>query len=457
MMRHSAEDTIQTRSQSLAERATATLDRFLHIEALSGGVLVSAALVALIWANSSLASSYEALWHLPLSMALGTSGTSRSLHFWINDGLMTIFFLVVGIEIRREIHEGALQSLRRAGLPVAAAIGGVVVPALIFLGMNAALPQRSGWAIPTATDIAFAVGVLALLGKRIPGNVRVILLALAIIDDVIAVLIIALFYADGLALSGFMVTGAGIFLVLGFQRAGIGAAWVYVLPGAIVWWGLLVAGVHPTLAGVVLGLLTPVLSSGKAEPPERTVSRIGEDLAARELDPVRDAAELAGPVRQLGLATREILPPAVRVQMALHPWVAYGVMPLFALANAGVALQAGALNLTSAAFSVTAGVALALALGKPVGVFLAVGVVTRLGWCQLPEGVTWRGMLLIGLLSGVGFTMSIFIAMLAYADQALLDAAKLGVLLGSVIAATLALGWGGMYRRRLASPEERNR
>ncbi|HWU52675.1 MAG TPA: Na+/H+ antiporter NhaA, partial [Tahibacter sp.] len=246
------------RAQALAERAFATVERFLHIEAVSGIVLVMAAAVALIWANSPVADSYDALWHTPLSIGLGGHVFSQSLHFWINDALMTVFFLVVGMEIRREMHEGALSDLRQAALPVAAAVGGVIAPALIYVALNDTSDRLRGWAVPTATDIAFAVGVLALLGRSIPGGVRVFLLALAIIDDIVAILIIALFYSGGLDYSGFAIAALGIALVLGLQRIGVGAAFAYVFPGALLWAGLLQAGVHPTLAGVVLGLLTPV-------------------------------------------------------------------------------------------------------------------------------------------------------------------------------------------------------
>lgn len=432
----------------MAERAFATLDRFLHIEAVSGIVLLIAAAIALIWANSPFAPSYHALWHTPLSIGLGSWVFSQSLHFWINDALMTIFFLVVGMEIRREIHEGALSNPKQAALPMAAAVGGVVVPALIYLALNSEPTRQHGWAVPTATDIAFAVGVLALLGRSIPGNVRVFLLALAIIDDIVAVLIIAVFYSGGLDYSGFGVAVAGIVMVLCLQQMGVGSAYAYVLPGAVIWIGLLMTGAHPTLAGVVLGLMTPVLSIRMRERPLEVVSRIAQDLLGRDGDAARSASLLAHPLRQLRVAQRELLPPVVRVQMALHPWVAFGVMPLFALANAGVNL--GGIDLsTSEPQWIMAGVALALVLGKPLGVVGVSWIMVRLGLCRLPPGVSWDGICLIGLLAGIGFTMSIFIAMLAFADESLLGAAKLGVLLGSLIAALLGLGWGAVYVRRL--------
>lgn len=436
------------RAQFLVERALATLERFLHVEAVSGIVLLFAAAVALIWANSPLAQSYHDLWHLPLSIGLGTFVYAQSLHFWVNDALMTVFFLVVGMEIRREIHEGALSKLDQAILPVAAAAGGVIVPALIYLALNADMVRAHGWAVPTATDIAFAVGVLALLGRAIPGNVRVFLLALAIIDDVVAVLIIAFFYSGGLDPSGFAIAALGVVMVVGFQRVGVGSAYAYVLPGAVIWVGLLVTGAHPTLAGVVLGLMTPVMSIPMREQPIEVLSRISEELRSHDAVSTKDARRLAQPRRQLRLANREMLPPVVRVQTALHPWVAYGVMPLFALANAGVSV--GGVNLfAGGAHLAMLGIGLALVVGKPLGVVGATWLMVRMGGCRLPPGVSWGGILLIGLLAGIGFTMSIFIAMLAFADENLLAAAKLGVLLGSSVAAMLGLGWGALYVRRL--------
>ncbi len=437
------------RAQLLAERAFSTLERFLHIEAVSGAILLLAAACALIWANSPLADGYHALWHTPLSIGLGDFVFSRSLHFWINDALMTVFFLVVGMEIRREIHEGALSDPRQAALPMAAALGGVVVPALIYVALNAEPASRQGWAVPTATDIAFAVGVLALLGRSIPGNVRVFLLALAIIDDIVAVLIIAFFYSGGLQYGGFLVAILGILLVFGLQRIGVGSALAYVIPGAVVWSGLLITGAHPTLAGVALGLLTPVRSIPMREQPLDALSRAIGDLPDRKTSPDPGAGQLAGPLRRLRLAQRELRPPVVRVQTALHPWVAFIVMPLFALANAGVTLAGVDLSMPGPQW-VMAGVAVALVAGKTVGVIGASWLVVRLGWCRLPPGVSWGGVCLIGLLAGIGFTMSIFIAMLAFADEGLLAAAKLGVLVGSLTAAILGLAWGTVLIRRRA-------
>lgn len=432
------------RAQQLVERAFDTLQRFLHIEAMSGVVLLFASAVALMWANSSIKDSYDALWHLPLSIGIGNFEFSRSLHFWINDGLMTVFFLVVGMEIRREIYEGALSKLDQAILPIVAAVGGVLVPALIYLVINPEPGRSQGWAVPTATDIAFAVGVLALLGRSIPANLRIFLLTLAIIDDVIAVLIIAFVYSGGLEFSGFGIAALGVLTVFGLQRIGIGSAYPYILPGMVIWTGFLITGAHPTLAGVVLGLLTPVRSLPMRDMPVNVVARVAEELQSGDAVAVKDIHRLERPLRQLRLARREILPPVVRVQTALHPWVAFGIMPLFALANAGVSFVG--VDLTTGGSSyVMLGVGIALVAGKPIGVIAATWFMVRLGWARLPSGVTWGGVCLIGMLAGIGFTMSIFIAMLAFSDQSLLAAAKLGVLLGSLTSAILGLGWGIGY------------
>jgi len=427
----------------LTERAFAALERFLHIEATSGIVLLIAAAAALIWANSPFAHGYHALWHLPVSFSVGGWSFSQSLHFIVNDVLMTVFFLVVGMEIRRETHDGALSNLRQASLPIMAALGGVVVPALVYLTLNPETSRMQGWAVPTATDIAFALGVLALLGRGIPSNVRVFLLALAIIDDIIAVLIIALFYSGGLDWHGFIIAGVGILVVLGFQRIGIGSAYAYVLPGAIIWIGLLMTGAHPTLAGVVLGMMTPVIPLPTRKRPLDMVAHAAQKLQKHE--DADDTRQLVQPLKELRLAQRELLPPVVRVQMALHPWVAFGIMPVFALANAGVTLKGIDLSLADPHW-VMVGVAVALVLGKPLGVISVSWIVVRLGWCRLPPGVSWDGIGLIGMLAGIGFTMSIFIAMLAFEDETLLSAAKLGVLVGSLVAALIGLAWGAVCR-----------
>lgn len=451
MTRHSPGQALP-RLQVFTERTFAAFERFIHIQAASGAVLLLAAAIALIWSNSYLAASYHALWHLPLAFGAGDFSISQPLHFWINDGLMTIFFLVVGMEIRREIHEGSLNNIRQASLPIAAAIGGVIVPAVLYLLLNDVPLRRDGWAVPTATDIAFALGLMALLGRSIPTSLRIFLLALAIIDDIVAVLIIALFYSEGLDYSGFLVAAAGIIMVLALQRMGIGSAWAYILPGAVLWMGMLITGAHPTLAGVVLGLMTPVVSTPMRERPIDLMTRVIRELTGRSAAAQTDAEKTNAQLRQLRLAQRELLPPAMRVQTLLHPWVAFGIMPLFALANAGVSLSGIDLSADGALW-VSTGILLALVVGKPVGILGLSWLVVRLGWCALPAGVSWAGITLVGLFAGVGFTMSIFIAMLAFTDTNLLNAAKLGILTGSVLSAFLGLLWGLVLIRRRSAED----
>ncbi|MDQ3201084.1 MAG: Na+/H+ antiporter NhaA [Pseudomonadota bacterium] len=439
------------RPQVLTEKALAAFERFSHIEAVSGIALLIAAIVALVWANSSFAESYEHLWHTQITIGYGEASVSRSLHFLVNDGLMTIFFLVVGAEIRQEIHDGALASFKMALLPMGAALGGVVVPALIYIAINHGTAASNGWAVPTATDIAFAVGVLALLGKSIPGGVRVLLLALAIIDDIVAILIIAVFYTASLDYTGIAIASAGVLLLLMFQRMGLSRMALYILPGAIIWYGLLKTGVHPTLAGVLLGLMSPVRSMPMTERPLDMIQRNFHDLLDRFSAKDTPDQSVAKPLKELLQAQREMLSPVQRIQMTLHPWVAFCIMPLFALANAGVSFAGADLD-NALSQHVFIAVVLALVVGKPVGVVLASYLLVKMKMCELPTGVTWPGIVLVGLLAGIGFTMSIFIASLAFNDPALLAAAKLSVLCASAAAAIVGLTWGAL--RRSAKPQQ---
>jgi Na+:H+ antiporter, NhaA family len=419
-------------------RLFSALERFLHVEAAGGIVLLLAAAVALGWANSPWAHSYEALWHAPVTLGVGTVVSTQSLHFWINDGLMTIFFLVVGLEIRREIHEGALSTLSMAAVPLVAATGGVIVPALIYSAFNMDPVTSRGWAVPTATDIAFAVGILALLGKRVPPGVRVLLLALAIIDDIAAILVIAFFYSSGVKLLGLAIVAAGVLGVLLFQRMAIRSAFAYLLPGAVMWFGLLYAGVHPTLAGVALGLLAPVVPLAGRDDPIQSASRALENFRERAGANRGDVSELVQPIQELSRAQQQLIAPVLSLQAVLHPWVAYGIMPLFALANAGVSLQGLSFD-NPDAVSIGLGVLVGLVIGKPLGIVLVTLLSARVGLCVLPTGVTPRSLFVVGCLGGIGFTMSIFISNLAFASPDLLAAAKLAVLVASLIAGVVGL------------------
>lgn len=434
---------VSPRARRILRQMMRPLDAFLHVQSASGVVLLAAALVALVWANSPWAASYEHLWHANVTLALGPWGTTRSLHFWINDGLMTVFFFVVGLEVRREMHDGELADLRRAALPVAAALGGMVVPAAIFAAATRGGPGARGWGVPMATDIAFAVGVLALLGRRVPAALRVLLLALAIIDDIGAIAVIAVFYASGFSPAGLALAGAGVAAVIAMQRAGVRRPWLYVPAGAIVWLGALRAGIHPTLAGVALGLLTPVRSWHAPEAFLHAAREAIEDFERRAAAPglSPDPHELADPLDALTLARRRALAPVVGIERALHPWVAFGIMPLFALANAGVPLGRVDLGAPGAS-AVLGGVAAGLLVGKPLGVVAASALAVRLRLATLPRGVDWRGVTVVGAVSGIGFTMAIFIAGLAFPDGTYLGVAKLGVLIATAAAGALGLALG---------------
>jgi NhaA family Na+:H+ antiporter len=417
-------------ARRLARAAMAPVERFLAVEASSGLLLLFAAAVALVWANSPWSGSYAALWHTPIGLKLGPWAFERDLHFWINDGLMTIFFFVVGLEIRREIHRGELSELRRAALPLAAALGGMLVPAAIYAALNHGGPAASGWGIPMATDIAFAVGVLALLGSRVPGALRILLLALAVIDDVGAIVVIAVFYSTGFAVSGLGIAALGVLVILAMRAAGVRAPSLYIAPAIVVWAGVYASGVHPTLAGVLVGLLTPVKAwlgtEGFADHAE------GELRALRGEAPA-DGHGVLGHLDSLDSARKEAVSPVERLQHALHGWVAYGIMPLFALANAGVPL--GSASLAGDGLSVFLGVGLGLAVGKPLGVLGLAWLAGRAGVASRPNGVTWARVGVVGLTAGIGFTMALFIAQLALPAGPLLETAKLAILCGSAAAA----------------------
>jgi Na+:H+ antiporter, NhaA family len=386
----------------LARLVARPLERFLKIQAASGMVLLVAAAVALAVANSPWSEAFRQFWQTPLRLGIAGFSFERPLEWFINDGLMVAFFFVVGLEIRREIYDGELAEWRRAALPAAAALGGMLMPAAIYLALVRAPEGRAGWGVPMATDIAFAVGLLALLGKRVPAALRVLLLALAVIDDLGAIVVIALFYSSGVKLVGLLVALGGFVGILLMQRIGVRMKLAYVAPAVLAWAGVYAAGVHPTIAGVIVGMLTPVH---------------------------------AGPMLEGGVA--QASSPAQDLIRGLHPWVAFGIMPLFALVNAGVSMRG--LSLDAATSTTALGVAVALVLGKPLGVLIATWLCVRSGLGALPLGIGGRQLLVLGAVAGVGFTMSLFVAQLAFADARLLAAAKLGILSGSALAGALAL------------------
>lgn len=433
-----------------ARLAGKPLERFLHIEAASGILLLAAAAAALTLANSPWADGYFAFWHTPVGIRFGSFVFERTLEWVVNDGLMVIFFFVVGVEIRREIHQGELSEWRRAALPAAAALGGMLAPAGIYLLIAGAPETRSGWGVPMATDIAFAVGILTLLGTRVPAALRVLLLALAVIDDLGAIVVIAVFYSAGVAVSGLAVAALGLAGILAMQRFGVRTKLWYVAPAVVAWGGVYAAGIHPTIAGVVVGLMTPVRVWLGPEGFRAGVQKELDHLASAESEQQLSPHELSATLTHVDAARREALSPAEGVIQALHPWVAFGIMPVFALANAGVTVSSGALEgpTWSVLFAVCAG----LVLGKPIGVLLFGWLTLRLRIAALPRGLTLRHLLVLGLVAGVGFTMALFIAQLAFGAPELLAAAKLGVLIASGIAAVLGLALGFLLLENRTAP-----
>jgi NhaA family Na+:H+ antiporter len=427
----------------------APIERFLAIEAASGIVLLTAALIALVWANSSYHGVYERLWQLPLGVRLGVLHFERDLRFVINDGLMTVFFFVVGLEIRREMNGGELSDLRRAALPLTAALGGMLAPAALFTALNHGRASASGWGVPMATDIAFAVGMLALLGQRVAPALRVLLLALAVVDDIGAIIVIALFYSAGIHALGLVVVAAGIAAIAAMQKLGVRTSLAYVVPALVIWSGAYVAGIHPTLAGVVVGLMTPARAwygrDGLIDQAEASVA------ALRTEAPSHGEQQLLPQLQALATARREAISPVERLEHALHGWVAFGIMPLFALANAGVPVSGTGLG--AQGWPVFGGIVLGLVVGKPVGVLGLSWLAVRAGLATLPRGVRFSHVAVVGMVAGIGFTMAIFIAQLAFSRPELLASAKLAVLCGSAAAAVLGLGLGYLVLAPRGHPE----
>jgi NhaA family Na+:H+ antiporter len=412
-------------------RITAPITHFLHVEAASGGVLLACTALALFLANSEWSAAYLDFWKTPVGFSFGDFHLIHSLKHWLNDGLMAVFFFVIGLEVKREIALGELGSVRKASLPIAGALGGMLVPAGIYLYFQSGEPGEAGWGIPMATDIAFVVGCLAVLGSRVPHGLRVMLLSLAIVDDIGAILVIAIGYTSQIDTEALVLGLAGIVLVAFMARVGIRSFAVYTAVGIGVWFGFHESGVHATIAGVILGLMTPTKPRVGQSLFRSVLDRAIEGQArGRWDDPVGRADRLV----EFRRAALEAVSPLEYVEHRLHPWVGFAIMPVFALANAGVPLDAGHL-----ADPVAAAVAAGLVLGKPLGIVGFVWLAVRLGIAQLPSGVGWGAIVGGGLLCAIGFTMALFISELAL-PESLLDAAKVGVLGASGLAMVLGMG-----------------
>lgn len=399
--------------------------RFFETETSGGIILLIATFIALALANSHWGEKYKAFWETPAAITFNGFKLELSLLLWVNDALMTLFFFVVGLEIKREIVTGELREWRKAALPVMAALGGMIAPAIIYLALRSGKEGESGWGIPTATDIAFVVGFLALFGKRVPLGLKIMLLSLAIADDIGAVILIAVFYSSDISIYPLLWAAVGFGVVIAFRYLGVNRIAVYVLLGVAIWFAFLKAHVHPTVAGVILGLLTPTVARYEGTEMLENVGRL--------LDRMRGGG-FHGPeqvklLNQLESAAWQSVSPQERLEVALHPWVAFVIVPVFALANAGVEIRPESIG-----HGVSFAVALGLFVGKPLGILGMSALAVRLKIARLPKGVTWPIMLGAGCLAGIGFTMSVFIASLALPEN-LLDTAKIGVLSGSLLSA----------------------
>lgn len=411
-------DRARPRARSPIIRMLSPLRDFLATEASGAVLLAGSAVVALVWANSPWSSSYEDLWNSRAAISVAGHTLDLDLRHWINDGLMTVFFLVVGLEIKRELTDGHLSSRRAALLPGAAAVGGMVVPALVYLAIAGGTAPR-GWAIPMATDIALAVGVLAVAGSRIPASLRAFLLGLAIVDDIGAIVIIAAVYSVGVVFGWLAAAAVGVVVTVAVTRLEVYSTWVYVVIGGFVWFSLHEAGVHPTIAGVVMGLLAP--STPRLQP---------ELIDSDELADISDA-DAARTTSELARGSVSVVE---WLQHVLHPWTSYVIVPIFALANSGIAISGDGLR-DAASSPITWGVFFGLLAGKPLGVVLATRAAIRAGLADSPDGSVPRQIVGIGAAAGIGFTVALFIAELALTDPVDQSNAKLAILVASVLAA----------------------
>ena len=398
---------------------------FLQTEAAGGILLLFSTLVALAWVNSPVGASYEPVWRTEVGIRIADFELSESLRHWVNDGLMAIFFFVVGLEIKRELVVGELNDRRSAALPSLAALGGMIVPALIYAAINMGGEGAAGWAIPMATDIAFAVGVLALFGKHCPDSLRVFLLSLAIVDDIGAILVIALFYSAGIEIGWLVAAIALLAVVSGMRSRGIWWTPLYVLAGAAIWFATFESGVHATIAGVALGLLTP------ARPVDPEGARDAVEEASEMMQDPEPSA-----IRRVTIQAQEAVSVAERLEHLLHPWTSYAVIPIFALANAGVELNVKLLEAATTS-PVTLGIVAGLVGGKILGISGFSWAAARAGIASMPQSMDWNHVVGAAATAGIGFTVSLFIAGLAFDDPQMVDEARIGILFGSGTAAIL--------------------
>ena len=411
------------------------INQFLHQEASGGILLMICTVIALAWANSPWSDSYHHLWHTHLVINLGNLlNLDYSIHHWINDGLMVIFFFTVGLEIKRELLVGELSSLQKASLPIAGALGGMVAPAIIYAIFNSSGEGANGWGIPMATDIAFVVGIMALLGPRVPLTLKIFILALAIADDIGAVLVIAIFYTADISTAALVIAGIVLVIVFILNKLGTKSLIPYTILGIILWLAFLKSGVHATIAGVLLAFTIPASSRYDTNKFSDKVKQLINNFDAKgdHWKNVLNNSERQHDVMAIEESCEKVLTPLQRFEHNLHPWIAFFIIPVFALANAGVTIAD--LDILSALLSpVSLGIILGLFIGKQMGIFAFSFLAVKLKFATLPEGVNWKNLYGAAILAGIGFTMSLFIASLAFTDPELMDLAKIGILSGSLL------------------------
>lgn len=439
------------------DRIRKPFQRFTSLTSAGGLLLLWCTVVAMVWANSPYYDSYHYFFHVEkLTIGFDDLLLSKSVAHWINDALMALFFFVVGLEIKREILVGELSSPKKAALPIAAAIGGMAGPALIFVAFNAGQETIRGWGVPMATDIAFALGILSLLGKRIPVSLKVFLTSLAIADDLGALIVIALFYTEDLATNYLIYAVFATLAMITLNLIRVRSPWIYFFFGLALWYFVFKSGVHATIAGVVGAMTIPATARvGARHYIEATRELVDELERLEQTSPydVKTSAQHRAAAWAVQKSSLQVLPVLQRLEDALHPYSIFLVIPIFALANAGVPIQGDIA--ASVAERNSLGIIIGLAVGKPAGIFLCSFAAVKIGLGALPRGVTWRHIFGAGWLGGIGFTMALFIGNLAYAeDQALLDQAKLAVLIGSAISAIAGTAVLATARRRPDDADE---
>ncbi len=427
---------IREQTKVIAKKVLSPFDRFLKRQSSSGILLLIAAIIAMLWSNSSNADMYFDFWDYELSIGQGIFSISEPLRFWVNDGLMALFFFVVGLEIKREVMAGELSTIKDMVMPLMAAIGGMIVPAVIFLLVVGNTEMAQGWAIPMATDIAFSLGILSLLGSRVPIGLKVFLTALAIIDDIGAILIIAFFYSNDIHWIYLQVAAGLVLLLLIFNYFNLRVITLYIIVGIVVWYCFLKSGVHPTVAGVLVALTIPATRKMKMQDfIEQTRTSLVEFKNANWPDSkVVLGKKQISAVDSIAQSVKKVQSPVQSLENTLSDFTANLVMPIFALANASIVIMGNDFDLLN---GVTMGAGIGLLIGKVVGISFFAWLSVRLAWTQLPEGVSWTQIIGVGFLAGIGFTMSLFITNLAYTDVAVIYASKIGIVIGSLVAGTI--------------------